>query len=88
MTYPCTIYIAPHGRTKVVEIANIYPEDEAFFKQHGVILSMESLANSETVVYGRFPHQEEEDETIVFASGRSCQDTLKELASSLIAIQT
>lgn len=82
MSYPCTFYKAPYGEKQTVEIKNILEQDEAFFKEYRVILSMEQL-QSEIVVYGRFPHQEEDDEIIILARGRSCEETLNELANEL-----
>ena len=82
MSYPCTFYKAPCGKKQTVEIKNILEEDEVFFKQFGVILSMEQL-QTEFVVYGRLPHQEDDDEIIVFAHERPCEETLNELANEL-----
>lgn len=73
------IYIQPRGDVRQVDIHNVYPGDQQFFEEHDIIVSMEEL-RGEYIVYGYMAGTDpEETEQIVFANGRSCEETLHEL---------
>lgn len=76
-----TVYIAPHGRSEVIEVTKVRPEDEAYFVQNNIQISMEQLAG-ETIVYadiGQTDDEGEPVELIEFAGTRSCEETLAAL---------
>lgn len=76
-----TVFISPNGRTEVIEVTNVYPEDAAYFVENNIHISMEQLAG-ETIVYadiGQTDDEGEPVELIEFAGTRSCEDTLAAL---------
>ncbi len=81
MTLTVTCFIPPHGHQEVVEIPNVYPDDEAFFKQYAIKISMEELTIGQVAIYADTSKitEGEPDELITLSKGRSCHDTLKEL---------
>ena len=76
-----TVFILPHGRSEVIDLKNIRPEDEAYFTERGIHISLEQL-NGEMVVYadlGKPNKDGDPEELIEFSHGRNCQDTLSAL---------
>lgn len=69
-----------NGSCKLVDIANIFPEDQKYFEDNGIKVSIEEL-KEEIILYGcPYSDDSEESEVIVFANGRSCEEALSELA--------
>lgn len=71
-----TFYRRPNGNTSVIEVTNILPEDEAWFKFNNVKVSMEEVAG-QFVLYGDCGvtnEYGEPAECIVFSSGRAVED--------------
>jgi len=76
-----TFYKAPNGVQEVIDITKVYPEDEKFFIENGVVVSMEELGG-DFVVYADTGIENEDgdpEEFIEIAQGRSCEDVLKAL---------
>ena len=75
-----TTYFPPNGRSELIDLKNIRPEDEAYFTERGIEISLEQL-NGEMVVYADLGENEDGDpeELIEFSYGRNCQDTLSAL---------
>ena len=76
-----TIYKRPDGRAEVIDCRNVRAEDEQFFKQHSVAISMEDIGD-QFVVYadiGKTTEDGEPDELIELSGTRSCEDTLAAL---------
>lgn len=76
-----TYYKAPNGHKEIINITKVYPEDEAFFFENGIIISMEELGG-DFVVYADTGFENEDgdpEEFIEIACGRSCEDVLKSL---------
>lgn len=74
-------YKAPNGSKEVVEISNVYAEDEKFFNENGIIISMEEVGG-QFVVYADTGMEDEDGEPVEFleiAKGRKCKDVLKSL---------
>ena len=79
-----TFYKAPNGAQEVLNITKIHPEDEQFFTESGVVISMEDIGG-DFVVYadtGVINEEGEPEEFIEIAQGRSCEDVLKALRVS------
>lgn len=77
---PVHYYQSPNGQHYLIQCGNVYDEDLNYFLNHDIKVSMEIL-NGDYVVYGCPEEDEsEESEVIVFSRGRSCADTLTELA--------
>ncbi len=87
MSITATVFLRPNGRQEVIELTNVYPEDEAWFKENNIGISMEEDSVGGQVVYGDYGVVEDGEpvEMIVFSKGRSCQDTLKELRQRIEA---
>lgn len=74
-----TIYQRPNGESREVVIQNILKEDQEFFENAGIKVSMEEATENNMIVYGAIPDFPEDDEVIVFSHGRSCEETMTEL---------
>lgn len=82
MAIKATLYTRPNGRQEEIQVRNIRPDDEAWFIEHDVQLSMEDAPGQGHVVYGDYGRTDEDGEPVemvVFSKGRSCEDTLTEL---------
>jgi len=77
------LYKRPDGRKLRTMITKVDSEDAAYFRRHGIVISIEELADDVYALYGRFPDQDEEDELIVLSNGRTCNECLKELRADL-----
>lgn len=73
------------GRVTEIDVTNVYPEDEAFFEENKVRISVEELQNSIVIYadYGATTPDGEPDEAIVIAGGRTCEDTLQALRTEV-----
>ena len=78
-----TLYKKPNGRTEVVDVKNVYPEDEAWFAEHNAKLSMEDIGG-EFVCYADVGFEEDGEpmEAIVLSRSRSSAGLLLVLAMS------
>lgn len=76
-----TIYSQPHGRTQVVDIPNVLPDDAAYFQRNNISISMEEVGGTFAIYadYGKRTDDGEPDELIEISSGRSCEETLHAL---------
>lgn len=74
-----------HSQQIEIDVTNIYPEDEAFFKENDIRISMEELHNSIVVYadYGATTPDGEPDEAIAISGGRTCEDTLQALRTEV-----
>lgn len=78
---PVILYKCPRGKTKIIECVNILAEDRDYFLRNDIRVSMEELRDGVIAVYGCPESDEsEESEQIVLSNGRSCEDTMQELA--------
>lgn len=79
-----TYYKSPNGHQEVIEISKINKEDENFFVENSIVISMEELAG-DFVVYADTGFENEDgdpEEFIEIAQGRSCEEVLKALRNS------
>lgn len=78
-----TAFIKPLGTKQTIEIEAIYPDDEAYFKAHGVAISLEEDYMPGSFIYyadyGAVSEDGDPDEVIVLTDGKSSQDSLHEL---------
>lgn len=75
-----TVHYFDHNGQRQMDITNVRPSDAEYFEQNDIKVSMEELAG-EFIVYGcPYSDDSEESEVIVFAAGRSCEDTMTQLA--------
>ena len=83
------VYKRPDGRVVETTIYNIRQEDADWFRENNVAVSMEDLGGDFAVYadVGRRLNDdpnEDPDEVIVFAAGRSCEDTMAELRARAV----
>ena len=75
-----TLYKKPNGRTEVIDVKNVYPEDEAWFVEHNAKLSMEDIGGMFACYADVGVFDEGEPcEAIVVSSGRTAEDTFHDL---------
>lgn len=82
MPYPCTVYHRPNGHSEVIDLVRINPEDEAWFREHDLKLSLEEDGANGFIVYGDIGLKNEDgepDEVIVLSGQMTCQDSLAKL---------
>ena len=83
-----TIYVAPNGVEKIVEINNVLDEDREFFESNSVVISMEEIPSHngvDFVVYadtGLLTEDGDPVEYLEIAGGRSCEEVLHALRLS------
>lgn len=83
-----TMYVAPNGAKKTVEISNVLDEDREFFESNSVVISMEEIPSNngvDFVVYADTGMENEDgdpEEFIEIAGGRSCKEVLHALRLS------
>lgn len=75
-----TLYKKPNGAKEVVDVKNVYPEDEAWFVEHKVKLSMEDIGGM-FACYADVGIEDEGEpvEAIELSRGRSAEDTFHAL---------
>ena len=76
-----TLYKPPHGRKEVIDVRNVYPDDEAWFAEHKAAISMEEIGGMFAIYahVGGFDEDGEPVEAIEISRHRSCEDTLASL---------
>lgn len=76
-----TFFIPPNGHREVREITNVRPEDEKYFTEHNIKISMEELSTGQHAVYADTGMliDGEPTELLEISYGRSCKDTLAAL---------
>lgn len=76
-----TFFIQPDGRQEVVDIDQVNPEDEKYFTEHNIKISMEQLQLNQHAVYADTGMliDGESTELLELSHGRSCRDTLAAL---------
>lgn len=85
-TITATVFIPPNGKSRVIEITKVYPDDAAYIQRHDIKVSLEELMTGDTVVYfddGKHIDDnpdEDPDEIIVISKGgrKTCEDCIKE----------
>ena len=76
-----TFYCKPDGRQVVEEITRLHPEDEKFFEDNGISISMEDIGDM-FAVYADLGIEDDDGEPVELlelSQSRSCEDTLKAL---------
>lgn len=82
---PIKLYKKPDGRVQIIECRNVHLQDLKYFQDNEIVVSMEELDANNYIVYGcPAADLSEESEMIVFSNGRSCEETLEDLAFECI----
>ena len=66
MSYPFTLYQRPDGRKAEHEMVNITPEDEAWYRENNIIVSMEEIAPEVVTIYAQYGETDGEPEEITY----------------------
>jgi hypothetical protein len=76
-----TFYRKPDGRAQRIDIKNVLPDDEAYFTQNRINISMEDVGGMFAVYadIGRRDEDGEPFELIELSQGRTCEETLSAL---------
>lgn len=87
MSYPCTFYIRPHGRTVESEISHISPAAELFFTKFSIQLSMEDIGAGRYVIWADYGRRDEHGDPIEFtyvtSLGQTCIAALDHVAAEV-----
>ena len=65
------------GDYETIFAKNVYEEDAKFVKENNIHISIEQLSCGDIAMYVRHETEDEDEEIIVIAGNRSCQETLK-----------
>ena len=77
-----TVHYFNRNGERLIDCVNVYEADKKFFQDNDIKVSMEELGGN-IIVYGcPYSDKSEESEVIVFATNKSCEDTLSELAEA------
>lgn len=76
-----TLYIRPNGRKEVTKITNILPEDEQWFAEHNVKISMEDIGVCFALYadIGRIVEGEPAELVYLTRPGDSCESAMSAL---------
>ncbi len=80
MSIEAILFIPPNGQQQVIQVTQISPDDEAWFKDNNAKLSMEEIPGH-TVVYADIGLvcEGEPEEAIELSKGRTCIETMAAL---------
>jgi hypothetical protein len=80
MSIEAILYVKPLGLQKAITISDINQEDEDWFKNNNVLISMEEIEDN-YVVYAQLDIEDDNGnwEAIEISNGRSCKDTMAAL---------
>ena len=71
-------YTPGEPRTHIL-VKNVYEEDADFICDNNLVLTLEQLTTGDFAIYLRHEDDDEDDELITIANGRSCEECIKEL---------
>lgn len=72
-------FVRPNGKSHMVTVPKVYPEDAKYINENKIQVSMEDIGSDFCVWFDDGHVQDgEPDEIIVLAQGRTCEETLKE----------
>ena len=77
-----TYYKRPNGEKSEIDMTHILSEDEQWFIENKVTISLENNGGSGTIVYadiGLRTEDGEPDEMIEFSEGRDCKTTMRSM---------
>ena len=89
MSYPFTLYQRPDGRKSEHEMVNITPEDEAWYRENNIIVSMEEIAPQMFAIYAQYSETEGEPDEITYIvpAGESCVLSMSKIRAKIEAIR-
>lgn len=82
------LFKPPHGHSVIIDVLNVHAEDEKFFQENNIEISMEDVSAGGTPMFavyadlGISDEHDDDDENIELlelSQGRSCEETLSAL---------
>ena len=88
MSYPFTLYHRPDGRKTEHELENITPEDEAWYRENNIIVSMEEIAPNVITIFAEYGETEGEPDEITYIvpTGESCEVSMAKVRARIEAL--
>ena len=89
MSYPFTPYQRPDGRKTEHEMVNITPEDEAWYRENNIIVSMEEIAPEVITIFAEYGETEGEPDEITYIvpAGERCVLSMAKIRAKIEAIK-
>lgn len=89
MSYPFTLYQRPDGRKSEHHMVNITPEDEAWYRENNIIVSMEEIAPEVITIFAEYGETEGEPDEITYIvpAGERCVLSMAKIRARIEAIK-
>ena len=89
MSYTCTLYKRPDGRKTEHELKNITPEDEVWYRENNIIVSMEEIAPNVITIFAEYGETEGEPDEITYIvpTGERCVLSMAKIRAKIEAIR-
>ena len=89
MSYLFTLYQRPDGRKTKHEMTNITPEDEAWYRENNIIVSMEEIAPNVITIFAEYGETEGEPDEITYIvpAGERCVLSMAKIRARIEAIR-
>ena len=88
MSYPFTLYQRPDGRKSEYEMEHITPEDEAWYRENNIIVSMEEIAPNVITIFTEYGETEGEPDEITYIvpTKESCEVSITKVRARIEAL--
>ena len=89
MSYPFALYHRPDGRKTEHELENITPEDEAWYRENNIIVSMEEIAPNVITIFAEYGETEGEPDEITYIvpTKKSCEVSMAKVRARIEALR-
>ena len=89
MSYPFTLYQRPDGHKTEHEMEHITPEDEAWYRENNIIVSMEEIAPNVITIFAEYGETDGEPDEITYIvpSGERCVQSMAKIRARIEAIR-
>ena len=87
MSYPFTLYHRPDGCKTEHELENITPEDEVWYRENNIIVSMEEIAPNVITIFAEYGETEGEPDEITYIvpTGERCVQSMAKIRARIEA---
>ena len=88
MSYPFTLYHRPDGCKTEHELENITPEDEVWYRENNIIVSMEEIAPNVITIFAEYGETEGEPDEITYIvpTKESCEVSMAKVRARIEAL--
>ena len=89
MSYPFTLYQRPDGRKSEHEMEHITPEDEAWYRENNITVSMEEIAPNVITIFAEYGETEGEPDEITYIvpTGERCVLSMAKIRARIEALR-